>query len=263
MVFTKSSLIVPITCVLAALLFWFRPGGITGPRVEPIPMDGKAFDHSLLTEVYRQVVDDKGTVDYAALKNKPDTLNRYLGHIAAVSPKNAPHRFRRMDDRLAYYLNAYNAFVLASVRDQCPIENVDEEYIGGGFFWRISFLMGGQPITLTGLQSERIRPVMQRNPSVHFALVGGAKGHAGLPKQAYQGARLKEQLAALEKRIVANPRFVEKRDRVLILSQIFQWYRSDFVDPKQWVGRLLPDTIEGVDLVSYSPFDWSLNGRCP
>ncbi|MEE2757469.1 MAG: DUF547 domain-containing protein [Myxococcota bacterium] len=263
MVATKTTLLVPLTFVLAVFLFWFRPGGIDGPRVDPIPMKGKGFDHSLLSKVYAQVVDEAGEVDYAALKAQPDTLDRYLGHIAATSPKNAPHRFRSIDDRLAYYLNAYNAFVLAAVRDHCPIENVDDEYIGGGFFWRVSFLMGGESITLTRLQSERIRPVMQRNPSVHFALVGGAKGHLSPSGYAFTGPSLKQQLNSLEQRVIMDSRFVEKQNGVLNLSKIFEWYKSDFIDPKQWVGRLAPDKIDGVESVRFRPFDWNLNGRCP
>ena len=258
MTMTKNTLIVPLTCVIACFLFWFRPGGVDGPTVVPVPIKGKGFNHSLLSAVYEQSLGADGAVDYVKLRKNPGNLNQYLGQIAASSPKNAPHRFRRIEDRLAYYLNAYNAFVLAAVRDHCPIDNIDEEYIGG----RISFVMGGEPITLTQLQSERIRPVMQRNPSVHFALFGGAKGHANLTGEAFDGAKIKRQIEAIEKRVVKNPKMVSRQGKSLILSEIFEWYKSDFVDAKSWIRRLSPQIVDGVDLVAYTPFDWSLNGHC-
>ncbi len=150
----KQSWLVIVASVLVAILFWFRPGGVTGPRPEPqAPPTPKGFSHAAFTEVLQAVVGADGKVDYGKLVKAPAGLDRYLGQLRTTSPESAPHRFKTQDDRLAYYLNAYNAFVLAGLRDRCPIEKVSSAYLGSGFFWRIAFIMGEEETTLSALES--------------------------------------------------------------------------------------------------------------
>ena len=99
--FIKTSVLVPLTCLFAATLFYFRPGGVVGPRAEPVAPVGKGFSHDSFSKVLSTIVDDTGHVDYARLKRERAPLDLYLGQLAATSPKNAPHRFRKIEDRLA------------------------------------------------------------------------------------------------------------------------------------------------------------------
>jgi len=249
--------------LLAIVLFWFRPGGVEGPRPEPQRPAGKGFTHGDLSAVLATVVAADGTVDYAALRATPGPLDAYLGQLRAVSPATAPHRFKTDDDRLAYYLNAYNAFMLATVRDHCPLTDVQSAYVGGGLFWRVSFLMGEERTTLSDLESERIRGVMQKRGAVHFAVVKGAKGFPALPTVAYEGDTIEAQLEALAQRVVADERFVKRDGDVLVVSRLFEWYLADFSgDPIAWIKVRKPDLAEGATSVRYVDFDWALNGGC-
>lgn len=259
----RSSWLIIVAALVFVVAFWFRPGGVDGPRPEPVPVEGKGFDHGALTAVLQAVVDDEGRVDYAKLQADPAPLDRYLGMLRAVGPANAPHRFKTADDRLAYYLNAYNAFVLAGVRDHCPVESVAGLYPGGGFFWRVAFMMGGEEVTLSTLETERIRGVAERDPAVHFALVKGAAGYPSLPREAYSAERVRAELDALSRRIVEDPRFVERKGDVLLLSPLFRDYALDFTpSPTAWIGRLAPALVAGDPKVEYRAFDDRLNGRC-
>ncbi len=256
--------LVIVATVLVVVLFWFRPGGVDGPRPPAVPADGKGFEHDALGEALRPVVSADGRIDYAALRQAPAALDRYLGQLRATSPASAPHRFPGADERLAYYLNAYNAFVVAAVRDHCPVGDVQSVYLGGGLFWRISFLIGGVETTLSDLESERIREVMQNEPAVHFALVKGAQGFPALPPTPYRGDTVRAELAALAARVARDPRFVKQEGDTLKVSQLFEWYLADFGgDVVAWVKSVAPEVIEGTPTkVEYVPFDWSLNGRC-
>lgn len=244
------------------VLYWFRPGGIDGPRPSPVAPLGKTFDHGALGDVLKAVVRSDGTVDYAALRSNSKPLDTYLGMLRAVSPASAPHRFRSNNDRLAYYLNAYNAFVLAGIRDHCPLASLQDVYAGNGFFWRISFIMGEQEISLSTLESERIRGVMQRNPIIHFALVKGAAGFMPLLREPYLGDRLDAQLDDLTRRVVALPRMVKREGNELWLNALFEWYQHDFVDVLEWLKRFAPKVAAGNPIIKYREFDWNLNGKC-
>ncbi len=259
---TSTKLLIPIALVVVGALFWLRPGGVSGPTPEAQPVAGKGFDHSPFSAVLSAVVDETGHVNYSALRKTPGPLDAYLGMLRAVSPANSPHRFRSNDARLAYYLNAYNAFILAAVRDHCPIQNIQEAYFGGGFFWRISFLMGGKEITLSTLESERIRSVMQRNPAVRLALVKAAISSPKLGRVAFQEESLTKQLNDMAKAAVGNPLIVKRVGDELHLNAIFQWYEAEFGDPINWIGGLAPELVEGHKSKKYVPYDWSLNGDC-
>ncbi|MCA9538263.1 MAG: DUF547 domain-containing protein [Myxococcales bacterium] len=258
-----SAWLVLLAAGIAVVLFWFRPGGVSGPRPEPVPVEGKGFEHSAFTKVLQAVVGADGRVDYAALRADPGPLDHYLGQLRAVGPGNAPHRFKTHDDRLAYYLNAYNAFMLAAVRDHCPITDVQSVYPGGGLFWRISFLIGEEEVTLSALESELIRGVMQRTPAAHFALIKAAKGFPPLPREAFESSTLHAQLDALVKNALTLPQIAHREGDVLKLSELFNWYAADFDPPeKEWLRARVPALVEGDPRVEYPPFDWSLNGDC-
>ena len=260
----STTLLVPFTIILGVLLFWFRPGGVDGPRPEPVPVEGRGFDHSAWTAVLAQVVDDQGMVDYAKLSADTEPLNHYLGQLRLTSPKSAPHRFKTNEDRLAYYINAYNAFTMAAVRDHCPISDVNAEYIGGGFFWRISFLMGEERVTLSQIEGDFIRGIGGREPAVHLALVKGAKGFPRLEQTAFDGATLKPRLKALAKRVANDRRFASREGNVIKVSELFKWYQVDFgSNIAHWLSEQAPGFDDTSLTLEFLPFDWSLNGRCP
>ena len=258
----QTSLLILVAIIVLATLYWFKPGGIEGPRVTPEPTQGKGFDHSPFAAVLKQALKPDGTIDYGALKKNQAPLNRYLGLLAATGPTSAPHRFRTTESKLAYYLNAYNAFVLAAIRDHCPLKSVQDAYIADGFFWRISFVMSGKEITLSDLQATYMSPAMRGNPAAHFARVGGAKGFLPLAPKPYTAETLKTDLDALAKRAIASKRMVQKKDKSLKLSSLFLWHKNEFRDPMRWIRTIDPHLASGRSGVSYMPFDWSLNGTC-
>lgn len=259
----RSYALVILATVFAVIFFWFRPGGVDGPRPAPVAATGVGFDHGAFTVVLQQAVGPDGQVDYAALRADPARLDDYLGRLRATSPVSAPHRFKSDDDRLAYYLNAYNAMMLAAVRDHCPVEDVQTVYVAGGLFWRVSFLLGEVKTTLSDLESHQISELARQHPAVHFALVKGARGYPALPRAAYEGPTLRAQLDALARQVVHDPAFVRRAGDTLQVSMIFQWYLAHFGgDALKWIQSIAPEVAEGATTVEFIPVDGALNGRC-
>src|SRR5258705_11695336 len=95
------------------------------PHVSP-PPDGAAaadnpvnratsatpFDYGTWSRLLACVVTPEGKVDYEALAARRDLLDRFVALLASASPDTAPERFHSADHALAYWINAYNAFVL-------------------------------------------------------------------------------------------------------------------------------------------------------
>src|SRR5207247_803128 len=115
------------------------------------------------------IVTPEGKVDYARLAEHRGLLERVVAELGAASPESDPGRFPSEEDRLAYWLNAYNAFTLHAIIAEYPITSVWKTR-DGQFFQRRRHVAGGRAVTTresrggvlrlvarhTGLPFERI-----------------------------------------------------------------------------------------------------------
>jgi len=90
-----------------------------------IRVTGDTGHHALLTALLGEHV-HYGRVDYAALQNDP-RLDSYLAQLVATDPDTIANR----DDRLALWLNAYNAYTLKVIVDNYPIDSINDLHTGG------------------------------------------------------------------------------------------------------------------------------------
>ena len=211
------------------------------------------FSHADLDRVLRRFVDDQGLVDYAGLAREPFVLGTYLGQLAAYSPASHPALFPREADRLAYWLNAYNAIVLRLVLEHYPIRSVMDVRTawwnallpeGAGFFLGQRFPLGGRSTSLHALE-KRILRTRFADPRIHFALNCPSLGCPRLPRHAFAADRFEEQLATETRRFLAEPRNVrvDSATRTVWLSAIFDGYEDDF---RRWQEqRSRPPTLLG------------------
>lgn len=238
------------------------------------------FDHAGFDAILRARVDSIGLVDYAGIKAQPSALAAYVDSLAAVSPLNSPERFPDKAHELAYWMNAYNAFVVWGVVQAYPVDSVKDIGLLSGFFNRKEFVAGGREMTLNHIENEIIRPVYQ-DARIHFAVNCGAVSCPALAPQAYTGAALEQQLERAVRRFAADPAHVRiDASGKLHLSKILDWYGDDFI---KWfpadrrparkptiVDYLLPYTPDKTaahltqhpDLdITYNDYDWALNGQ--
>ena len=199
------------------------------------------FDHTTLDRVLKGYVNEIGEVDYDGLKKNPDELDRYVEMLAATSPANRPQLFPTRDDRLAYWLNAYNAFVLKAVSAAYPVNSVRDMGFLYSFFWRRKFLAGGQQMTLTHLENQMIRRRFS-DPRIHFALVCASLSCPLLPREAFTGPALQEQLERAARLFINQKRnlTMDTTANRVYLSGLYNLsdYEEDFL---QHLRRRNPD----------------------
>jgi hypothetical protein len=220
-------------------------------------VDQRAYDQVLHTRV------TNGFVDYHALGGPADrqALEGYLAGIA-----DAPLPASRAD-RLAAWINAYNALVLQGILDGKSPASL----LGRGMF----FLTGkhrvyGQELTLTTLENDMLRKGFA-DPRIHAAIVCGSKSCPPLRSEAFVGAKIDSQLDDQMQRFLhdlTKNRF-DKATKTLQLSSIFNWFKGDFAAaggvPAFVAHYLSPAerswvTGPGVK-IQYLDYDWTLNGR--
>ncbi len=232
-----AGLLLPLGLLLAC-------STVTPRAPAPAQAEG-AFLHDDLDRFLSRHVDDRGRVDYAAAVDDRADLDRYLAALAAASPDSHPERFADEDARLAYWLNAYNASVIAIVLEHYPISGVKQvrapiplRYLlprVAGFFLFQRARLGGRAVSLYGLENRVVRRRFS-DPRIHFALNCASIGCPRLPAGAFTGPRLPEQLERETRRFVAEERNLrlDAESRTLWLSSIFRWYESDFTS---WLER--------------------------
>lgn len=222
----------------------------------------EAFDHGTYDAILRKHVKG-GRVDYHALNAEArKALGSYLERLGRAELAGAGR-----DEKLAFYLNAYNALVLHAILERYP--GITSVMKVPGFFKTTRFRVAGKDLSLDELENKLIRPTF-RDPRVHFALVCGARSCPPLPSRAYLGATVQRQLDELTRAFINSPAGVVVRDGRPRISALFQWYADDFKAQSGTVGKYLaayhkrhgPLLARTKDAeLGYLDYDWSLNGK--
>lgn len=190
------------------------------------------FPHDGWARVLEAYVDDQGLVDYKGLSVDRAGLDLYVAAIGRVSPENRPELFPTREDRLAYWINAYNALVFQGVLARGPEdESVWSGLVSGlNFFGLQKFTVGGRVMNLKSLEDDLIREPFL-DPRVHAALNCASIGCPRLPREAFSAATLDEDLDAAMAEFVAGDLnvTVNHDTKTVTLSKIFDWFEGDFV----------------------------------
>ena len=177
------------------------------------------FDHTKFDVLLKENVDKNGNVNYSAFVSNKD-FDNYIISIAEADISNLNE-----EDKLAFYLNAYNATVIKNVLDHLPITSpMDVD----GFFKKITHKIVGDEITLDKLEYDyvmKIEPVL-----VHFGLVCAAESCPKLLRKAYDGETVFKQLEENGKTFLndRSKNHIDKENKILYISEIFKWFKKYF-----------------------------------
>lgn len=233
-----------------------------------------AYDDAPYRSVLAAGVRD-GLVDYAAVRQRAEALDRFLDAVGRFGPDSSPEDFPTERHRLAYYLNAYNAVMMhrwlsagAGVEGGGAGRTVNRLWFVVDR-WRID----GSWISLDHLEQAIIRPRFGE-PRIHFALVCGALGCPPLLEEPFTAERLDEQLDALARRWLREPDgLTVGEDGSVRVSAIFEWYADDFEAMGGLAGVLdryldedearRPAVLAAARAggIRFLEYDWSINQR--
>ncbi len=216
-------------------------------------------DHELFTLVLQQYVKN-GDVNYAAIKND----NRFRTYLDQLSNTD-PHSLKADAERLAFWINAYNAFTIKLINDHSPVRNIREIKQGDVGPWDIVWIeIGGMKYSLNQIEHEIIRKEFDE-PRIHMALVCAARSCPPLRSEAYAGRKLARQLdenAAAFLTDSTKNRY-DAATGTLYLSELFRWYGKDFDarygSAEKFVLKVMRLGDAKPKAVRYLPYDWSLN----
>uniref|UniRef100_H3AL83 Zgc:152951 n=1 Tax=Latimeria chalumnae TaxID=7897 RepID=H3AL83_LATCH len=246
----------------------------------------------LILKLYGEHLSPDGkTVDYKAMENS-QTFQEYCE--LATQLQRLELKSMTREEKLAFFINVYNALVIHGHIKMGPPKNLWQRY---KFFNGVSYLIGGEVFTLQDIENGVLRgnrkgvgqltkpfsqgdqrlqvALPEAEPLIHFALNCGAKGCPAI--RSYSAKTVDAQLKT------AGEAFLEGDDGCHVnsckneirLSQIFKWYKVDFGDTNekllQWVAEHMADSPKKKELkellgkgnhkVVFLPYDWSSNSK--
>ncbi|MEN9867010.1 MAG: hypothetical protein RL748_2600 [Pseudomonadota bacterium] len=219
-----------------------------------------APSYAAWNRVLQKFVDDQGRVNFAALAQDRTDLDQFVSYIYDVGPNNQPQLFPARADVLAYHINAYNALAMYKVlATGIPDTLAGAKKISFFAFGKVQ--VGGQPISLYDYENKVIRPL--GDARVHMALNCMSVSCPRLPKTAFVGALLAQQLQQETESFLSEARNLSVDGQRLLLSEIFKLYLDDFLREAPslpaWINRYrkapLPDHLA----IEFTPYNWAIN----
>ncbi|MEY4636020.1 MAG: hypothetical protein RJA55_1818 [Acidobacteriota bacterium] len=260
---------------------------IAGPPAaqEPVTVTVDPL-HQPFDEILDLYVRD-GLVYYYALRQERAKFDRYVQAISEVGAETVARW--PQPRQLAYWINAYNAFVLRSVIDGYPIRGKAPDYPANsvrqipGAFERRTFRAGGRQLTLDALERDVIGGF--DDPRALLALGRGAIGGSRLKSEAFTADRLDQQLTTMTSELVTRRVLVQvdAGNNRLSVNPMFSWREALFTRtlanraPAMYATRsplersvlalieplIVPDEAEFLRrnefVMVFHEFDWRLN----
>lgn len=227
-------------------------------------------DHASFDALLRAHVRD-GLVDYEAFAKAP-TFARYLASLRDVNVAALPEA-----ERLAFWINAYNAFTIQLIVKHGEKESIRNINRSLGVLrlkgpWNEPLVQaGGRVLTLDQVFHRILRKEF-RDPRMHFAVVPAALGGPLLRSEAFTGDRLDAQLDDQMQRFLSDTTRNWYRNGVLGLNAVFLAYERDFAATRgELVEYVAPyitlrekepqreRLVSGRPNVYHREYDWTLN----
>ena len=195
-----------------------------------------------------------GKVAYADIKAHTASLDELLEMAKGITVSK-----ENKNEYQAFWINGYNLLVIKSIVENDPIKSPIDQ---AGFFDKIKHDIGGSSVSLNGIENKLLRKNFSSEPRFHFVLVCGGLGCPPIINEAYKPEILNDQLERQTKLALNDPKFIRVDGKKVKISQIFEWYKSDFQQKGKVVDFInsyrtekLPEKVK----VSYYKYDWTLN----
>lgn len=221
-------------------------------------------DHTVLSKILSEALKVEGAqslVNYKQLKKTPRQLDAYLETLSNL--KKSEYDSFSKDQKLAFMINAYNAFTLKLMRDAWPIKSIRD--LGSIFTnpWKKEFFkLLGQDRHLDWIEHEVIRKEFNE-PRIHFAVNCASIGCPTLRQEAFIASKLDSQLEEQAKMFLNDKSKNTIKNGKAYLSKIFEWYGDDFIKEEKniliVVNQWRDDKFKEDSKIDYLDYDWAAN----
>jgi len=221
--------------------------------VEPPIKPQAAFNHSAWNSLLQKYVSDNGNVNYKGFKNESSKLKAYIKLLGENLPTNAWTK----EDKLAYWMNAYNALTVDLIVQNYPIKSIKD--IDNPWKQRL-WKLGSKWYNLDGIEHQILRKMNE--PRIHFGIACASYSCPKLLNEAFTASNVEAQFEKATKAFIVDKKHNEISENKLYLSKIFKWFAKDFKQNGTLIDFLNKYTevkISKNAKKSFKDYNWALN----
>ncbi|WP_299678238.1 DUF547 domain-containing protein [uncultured Dokdonia sp.] len=219
------------------------------PTIKPL----EAFDHTSYGDLVATYVSPQGNVDYDGFKRNWSTLRNYIKALG----ENMPTDQWSKEDKLAYWMNAYNAMTVDLILRNYPLASIkDIKDPWGQRFWKL----GEKYYNLNEIEHKILRKM--GDARIHFGINCASFSCPPLLNEAFTAQKVDKQLDTLARRFVNDKKRNTITANSIEISEIFNWFAKDFKTNGSVIDFLntYSDTpINAKAKKRYKDYNWSLN----
>ena len=198
----------------------------------------------------KKFVDKKGNVDYYNWSKNSKGLLAYIN----VLEQNHPKEHWSKNEKLSYWINAYNALTVNLIIKNFPISSIKD--IDNPWGQKILHTKS-KSYSLDEIEHKILRKMNE--PRIHFAINCASVSCPNLSNSAYFATSLSDQLDKATRDFLIHKNLISKNE--IKISKIFLWFKKDFGSKKKLIAFI--EKYSSVKLINprigYLNYDWNLN----
>ena len=208
-------------------------------------------------------VSTDGKVNYKGFISEQEMFDEFLEHISS----NPPNDSWTKNEKMAYWINAYNAFTIKLIIDNYPVSSITDLHptlyvpMLNTVWHREFFKIDGIDFCLDKIEHEILRGQFS-DPRIHFAINCASVSCPVLLNEPYSPKKLEFQLKAQSAKFINDTSKNKFEKDVIKLSKIFSWFEGDFDKTGGVISFLNEYSTSPIDPktdIDYLPYNWQLN----
>lgn len=216
------------------------------------PME--TLNNSSWNDLLKNYVSEDGQVNYKGFQNDKEKLDDYLKTLS----DHQPIENWSDNEKLAYWINAYNAFTISLIIEHYPVKSIMDIKNA----WDLKFIqLGTNTYSLNEIEHEIIRKEFNE-PRIHFALVCAALSCPILLNEAYMADKLEQQLQQQGILFINDPSKNVITPKKAKISQLFNWFADDFtknVSMIDYLNSFSKTKLTSKTKIEFMDYNWDLN----
>ncbi|WP_281986764.1 DUF547 domain-containing protein [Aquimarina aggregata] len=209
-------------------------------------------DHSVWDQLLILNVSEVGKVNYKGVMKDSSLFYEYFRSLSQNPPTDEWSR----EEKLAYWVNAYNAIALKMIIDNYPVESINELHDP----WKQRFFkVNDKRYSLDDIEHEVLRKFDE--PRIHFVINCASNSSPKLLNMAYTAENINEALEKCTTMFINDPSKNTITSSEVKVSKIFEWYKDDFNNGNvvDFINQYANVKINKIPKKGYVEYDWSLN----
>ena len=218
-----------------------------------VPIFVQAFNHGAFDALLKANVSETGIVNYKGFIKNKTLLEDYIKSLG----ESLPSENWTKEDKLAYWMNAYNVMTIDLIIRNYPIKSIkDLKKPWDQRLWKL----GDKWYNLNEIEHQILRKMDE--PRIHFGINCASFSCPPLFNEAFNASKVDAQLNILAFQFINDPQRNTISEMNVEISEIFSWFAKDFKKDSTLFEILNKYSVVQIDSKAtkkFKKYDWSLN----